>query len=107
MYFDLNYNDEQFIGLTITPDKSEDPNKLHNYANSLVLKNPAIIFSEMAKAGDMNVMSDEDYAIALENIKIVSSFFDAQPEANIFHVLDKAITYILSQNHSEKCNKDN
>lgn len=100
MYLDLDYNDECFVGLSIEPNATEDADMLHNYANNLVLKNPAVTFSEMAKAGLFNSMSDEDYQVALENVKFVSSeFFNSKPEANIFHVLDKALTYCMRQDN--------
>ncbi len=96
MYLDMNYNDEHFINLTIEPGVKEDADMLHNYANNLVLKNPAVTFSEMAKAGQFNTMSDEDYQFALQKIKLVSTeFFDSEPEANIFHVLDRALNYLM------------
>jgi hypothetical protein len=103
MFLDLDYNNENFVGLTIEPTATEDADTLHNYANNLVLKNPAITFSEMAKAGLFNDMSDEDYKVALENVKLVSSeFFESKPEVNIFHVLDRALCYFLNQDHSIK-----
>ncbi len=103
MHFDLDYNDEHFTNLTIEPDVNEDANMLHNYANTLVLKNPALTFSEMAKAGMFNNMSDEDYRDALDNVKFISKeFFDSKSKANIFHVLDKALSYVLSQEHLAK-----
>ena len=98
MYVDLTYDPEKFTGLTIKPEEKEDPDLLHDYAQRLMIKNPAIRFSDLAKAGKMNDMCDEDYEQALKNIKLVSAeFFGSNAYANVFHVLDAALTYILSQ----------
>ncbi len=98
MYVDLTYDPEKFTGLTIKPEEKEDPDMLCEYAKRLMIKNPAIVFTELAKAGRMNDMCDEDYEQALKNIKLVSAeFFGSNAYANVFHVLDAALTYILSQ----------
>ena len=52
-YFDLKYDDEKFVGLMICPSEEEDPDLLHSYAQSLNLKNPAITFADIAKAGGL------------------------------------------------------
>lgn len=96
MYMDIQYNDERFTGMTIKPEETESSDHLHNQSLQLMVRNPAIRFTEMAKDGYFNEMCDEDYDIALRNIKLVSSFFNNQPDANIFHVLSEAINYILS-----------
>ena len=70
MFVDLTYDLEKFTGLTIKPEEKEDPDLLHDYAQRLMIKNPAIRFSDLAKAGKMNDMCDEDYEQALKNIKL-------------------------------------
>ncbi len=102
MYFDLNYNDECFTGLTICPNEKENPDLLYDYAQSLKIKNPACTFSEIAKAGKFNCMSDDDYRHALELVKTVSMFFNSKPEANVFHVLAEAISFILRQKRAKE-----
>ncbi len=102
MYFDLKYDDEKFVGLMICPSEEEDPDLLHSYAQSLNLKNPAITFADIAKAGGMNDMDDDDYTHALNLIKTVSMFFDNKPESNVFHVLAEAINFILSMRKPEE-----
>ncbi|MCR5502153.1 MAG: hypothetical protein K6F53_04035 [Lachnospiraceae bacterium] len=96
MKFDLNYDDENFLDLMIAPEMRENPDTLHDYAGRLKIRNPALDFAEMAKAGRFNDMSDEDYEIALRRIKTVSSFFSNKPDANIFHILAESIKYILA-----------
>jgi len=106
MYFDLNYDDSKFRDLTIEPSEKEDPDMLHGYAQKLKITNPAVTFSKLAKAGDFNRMSDEDYELALKRIKIVCGFFGDKTNENVFHVLAEAINYILSREEDAKPAED-
>lgn len=102
MQFDLSYDDEKFLDLTIVPGMREDPDILHDYANRLKIKNPAVGFADMARAGLFNEMSDEDYDNALRRMKLVSTFFNSKSEANVFHVLAEAMKYILSSQSGDE-----
>ena len=96
MHFILKYDYKGFTGLVIAPDEKEDPDLLYDYAQTLRLRNPALTFADIAKAGTLNDLSEMDYRRALEKVKTVSRFFDNRPDANVFHVLAEAINYILS-----------
>ena len=95
MYFELKCDGESITGVVIRPEERENEDLLHNYANTLKVKNAAISFSDMAKAGLFNDMSDDQYRSALEKIKTIGTFFDNKREANVFHLLAEAINYIL------------
>ena len=97
MYFDLNYNCKDFVNITICPTEKEDPDLLYDYAQTLRLKNPAVTFTEMAKAGLFNDMDDDEYRRALEGIKVISQeLFGSKSEQNVFHVLAEAVNYIVN-----------
>jgi hypothetical protein len=97
MHIDLKYDEKEFLSLTIEADESEDSDILHSYSQKLLIKNPAKTFSEMAQKGAFDSMSDAEYAIALNKIKIISKFWRCEPNMNVFHVLAEAISYILNE----------
>ncbi len=97
MHFEIQMDRRRLTGVVIRPDESEDADTLHNYASTLKVKNAAVTFSEMARTGAFDDMSDEQYKTALEKIKTVSSFFDNKCDANVFHILAEAINFILQQ----------
>ena len=51
------------------------------------IKNPAIDFSNKAKAGVFNDMSDKDYAKALSVVRAKSKFFGDKPESTFANIL--------------------
>ena len=68
MYFDISYDGHKVKKVILKLDVPEDPDKLHEYACLLKVKNPAIMFAERVKAGELNELSDEEYEAILNKI---------------------------------------
>ena len=47
------------------------------------MKNPAVEFSNQAKAGKFNDLSDEEYEIELQKVKNKSRLWEDKPEADL------------------------
>lgn len=47
------------------------------------MKNPAVEFSNQAKAGKFNDLSDEEYEIELQKVKNKSKLWEDKPEADL------------------------
>ena len=107
MKYELNYEDCSFNSLIISAEEWEDQDLLHNYSFALKLRNPAITFADMVKSGGLDCMSDEEYETALQNMKILSSFWDGDLYANIFHILAEATSYILKNKIHENGGQKN
>ena len=65
--------------------------------SSKKMKNPAVEFSNQAKAGKYNDLSDEDYAAELEKVKNKSKLWEDKPEADLL-TLYFAATDMLPKN---------
>ncbi len=91
----------------IVPSEGEDPEILHNMASRLLIENPAIAFSDMAKAGKLNSYDDEEYEKLLAVVKRLNLLFippnsdKPVPQINLFDmVIQLLYEYMLNQ-HSE------
>ena len=93
---DVYYDKEDVEDVVLKPIKKEDIDKLYVYSQIINIKNPAIMFSEDAKAGFFNELTDEEYYIALERIKFVSeTFFNKVTETNIFQLTADLLKFIM------------
>ena len=97
---DFTLRDIGFIGCT----GLERVSNVKEALGILRLENPAIAFTEAAKAGKFNEMSDEEYHQLLSTFKCVADLFrypddpaDAknQPQMNILTLLSNAITKLV------------
>lgn len=97
MIFDFEYDDDITLkSLVLLPDKKEDPDELYVLSRQLPVTNPAIAFTEKAKRGDYNAISDPDYQTILERTKLVSShIFGNQPSINIFRLAVSLMEIIM------------
>lgn len=97
MFFDINYKGTETPDLILRPDGREEPDKLHDYACLLKVKNPAIAFSERTKAGEFNDISDEDFMYILNQVKFISrNCFDNKSEVNIFRLCVSLMEQLMS-----------
>ena len=102
MEIDLSYDKHRIKALEIVPEASEDPDELYDLSQKLMILNPAIRFSTKAKAGAFNNLNDEQYELALNEIKTFSELFrDAdnpsrlQGSMNIFELLERLLYFYL------------
>ena len=88
--------------IVLRPEECEKPDVLHNYSKLLKVKNPAVTFSESAKQGAYDSLTDEEYVKYLNIVKMFSNrFFKAQADRNIFSLVADMADYILD-NEIEK-----
>ena len=100
MEIDLSYDKHRIKALEIVPEASEDPDELYDLSQKLMILNPAIRFS--AKAGAFNELNDEQYEIALNEIKTFSELFrdtdnpsKIQGAMNIFELLERLLYFYI------------
>ncbi len=106
----INYGLDSFClpkQIHIVPSEGEDPQVLHDIASRLLVENPAIAFSDMAKAGKLNSYDDEEYEKLLAVVKRLNLLFippnsdKPVPQINLFDmVIQLLYEYMLNQ-HSE------
>ena len=96
MKFEITYVDELVKSAVLVPEPNEDENYLYNLSCILKVKNPAMNFSEMAKAGAFKDISDEEYEFALSKIKKINElFFKKQSNTNVFALVNEMMEYFL------------
>ena len=100
---DFTLRDVGFTGCT----GLEQVNNVKEALGVLCLENPAVSFTEAAKAGKFNDLDDQDYQWLLSTIKCVSNLFrypDAPADANalshmnVLTLLANAITELVRLN---------
>lgn len=103
MYFNLSYDDNGNVtDIVLKPGINEEADKLHDYSCILKVKNPALDFSEMAKAGVFDEITDEEYEKAITKIKDISkNCFDNSSEVNIFRLVVALMKHIMCENMEE------
>ena len=93
--------------LHIVPTSDENVDELHSIATRLYVDNPAIKFSEDAKAGLFNNYSDNEYDKCLQICKRLSLLFcppnggKAEAKINLFELTVKLLFEYMLNNHSE------
>ncbi len=91
----------------IVPCPNEDVNVLHSMASRLIVQNPAIKFSEDAKAGLYNDFSDDEYEKALAVVKRLSLLFQppkaekSESEIDLFNLTVRLLYEYMLNQHSE------
>ncbi len=97
MYYDIAYDtDAEVEKVTIRPDKNEDPDTLHYYSKILKVTNPTMRFMDMAKKGQFNCYTEEDYCVILSSIKEFDRlFFHQKMSVNVFQLLANMTEYIF------------
>ena len=97
MKFDFEYDDDITLkSLVLLPDKEEDADELYVLSRQLPVTNPAIVFTEKAKRGDFNAISDSDYQKILDRTKLISThIFNSQPSINIFRLAVSLMEVLL------------
>lgn len=117
MKLDFNLNEEFFPqNIRIVPE-NENPDLLHNiFIRFPEIRNPTITFTEAAKAGVYNQLSDEEYNAILNAIKSLNHlWFDkdknkSMSSASIFELLirllDSYITRVQSDYIRDKLYSD-
>ena len=65
---------------------------------SRIIKNPAIRFTENAKSGRYDSMSDEEYAVALENCEQEASLFENRSAATVYTLIIRMLKAIEHNN---------
>lgn len=96
MNLEINYDGVRVDDVSLTPDESENVDVLYNYSRNLLVKNPAVDFSERVKSGEFNAYSDDEYDRLLNRMKFFSkSFFCNQMYQNIFQLAASSMKYIL------------
>lgn len=99
MFFDLTYDAEGNVtDVVLKPGESEDADKLHDYACILRVDNPALRFSDKAKAGGFDHLDDAEYEKLLNKIKLISgNMFENKAQINIFRLVVMLLDHILKE----------
>lgn len=91
----------------IVPDGYENPDTLHEMSQHLYIKNPVLKFTEDAKNGKYNHLSDREYEKLLCIFKRLSLLFimddgkTSLPERNVFDLLVALLYEYMLNRHSE------
>lgn len=91
----------------IVPSEGEDPQVLHDIASRLLVENPAIAFSDMAKAGKLNSFTDDEYEKLLAVVKRLNLLFippnsdKPVPQINLFDMVILLLYEYMLNQHSE------
>ncbi len=73
LVFDINEFNE--MSVTITPDRNDDEEELHQLAHRLYINNPVRDILRRAKNGAFNHLPREQYDHYISQIKLFESFF--------------------------------
>ena len=93
--------------IVLRPEEHEKPDVLHNYSKLLKIKNPAVTFSDSAKKGAYNSLSDAEYEKYLKIVKMFSvRFFKNKPDRNIFALMADMADYILQNEIAKQFGKE-
>ncbi len=97
MRFDYIYDGDELSWSQLQPEENEDPDELYRYSRVLLVENPALFFTEKAKKGVFNYLSDEEYDVVLQRFKLISErIFCKKPRINIFKAFDLMMKLVLS-----------
>lgn len=75
--------------------------RIHDDPEARILENPAAAFTEKAKAGGFDAISDEEYEQEKENVEQASALFERRLNATTYTVLLRALRR-LEFNDSER-----
>lgn len=102
MKCDFIYSDNgELECFRFVPDKGEDEAELYRLSRLLTVKNPAVVFSENAKKGLYNAISDEDYENMLKRVSLVTYFcFDHSMEVNPVKLAARLMELLLDRKYT-------
>ena len=91
----------------IVSEQGENRDWLHTVSRNLIITNPVFEFTEHARSGDFNDLSDLDYEKVLSVMKRLSLLFmmgdgkTTLPGLNIFYLLEALLYEYMLNNHTE------
>ena len=96
------YNDNgELKEFRFVPEKNEDEAELYRLSRLLAVKNPAVVFSENAKKGLYNAISDEDYEDMLKRVSLITYFcFDHSMEVNPVKLAAKLMELLMNKKYT-------
>ena len=86
MKLSLEIDEAHVTGFKILLEDNEDDAYFNRLSKELLIKNPAIEFSEDAKQGKYNDLSDEEYEKLLQEVKLFCTLFQNEDEKNIPYI---------------------
>ena len=91
-------------GARLVPGKDDNPDYLYNLSKKLLVVNPAVQFTEAAKAGKFNDVTDPEYYVLLARIKYIAKLFfnTTQYDQNIFMLASLMMEHILKTDTNYK-----
>ncbi len=83
MKLDVHMVDNKIDGITIQPEiEKDDETRLHELSKVLLVRNPAVDFSNAVKRGEYNDVCDDDYHAILRHYRALNLLFVTDDTTN-------------------------